>query len=996
MSKINPVSFTSAYSFGQGCVHPAEMAATLKNCGFTCLPLTDNLSSAGLVEGIKAAKEQNLVLLYGQQICCFSDFFLLYPDEESAFVWLHRLCSKILESPAEEPIDQRLIKVLINLPPAGEGRVIFSGKEEKIVFEIFQNSAWKCFFKAPQTLARIEHRRIGQLAQTFNFQFIFAPHLKICSRRDNDRLRLLRAISTQSLLDEVEPPGFSTPQSIDGGIWPTDLYPKATQINREFCLKPSWVPQTDVLHMPQVNNSKNDSEKILRQICLHHLNKKYPTIDQRIKQRFEFELKTINDLGFNDYFLLVNEITLKARELGVRVLGRGSAANSLISYILDFTQVDPIEHNLYFERFLNPFRKSPPDIDLDFSWKIRDQIYEFLKSRWGHEKVALISTHISYNGRSALRETGKALGVSNEELNYLSSLIGYQSLRKFLANPLANARFKPDLGRLEQHRKLLFMAASIEGLPAHFSIHAGGVVIAPDSLYNYTIIQPSSKVLPITQTEMRACEKLGLVKLDLLSQRALGVFADVSRFLEPEIKIPHDPVQIERDPAVTKALSQGKTLGVFYVESPGMRGLLAKMQCRTFAELVAASSIIRPGVAESGMMQEYLRRHLNPKAWKPIHPVMGEILAETYGIMVYQEDVMKVAHHIAGFSLADADVLRRAMSGKERSTNQMQLARSQFLAGAEKKSIEPRIAAEIWRQISSFCGYAFCKAHSASYAILSLQLLWVKVHHPRLFYAAVLNNRGGFYGPQAYISEAIRNGIKILPPDVNLSVEDFSLQDSALLTGLSFITDVKASTIKKIIDERSKAKFTSLEDFIYRIKPADDEWESLVCSQSLSKFGSQAHCRWSRKLFDGSGLLLNDSFKLPDQFLQKENRQTLIENELKALGFAVSGHPTEIFALPGNMVSSKHTAGQLNRKITVSGLLIAAKSVTTSKGERMKFLTLEDSDGLIETVFFPKYWKSNAISLDKAAVLSVSGLVKSDSGQIVVHGHRLKTLEKRR
>lgn len=991
MKKINaidnpaPLAFVSCFSFGKGCIEPLKMAKHLKSAGFSHLPITDQLSTAGLFNSLKAAETFQMQPLYGQKFVLKNKSILVYPDDKNAFCWLNHLISELRGKFSQDLLnsmeEKDLSDTIIRIPPKGSARVIFSGIFSEHLPEIFLDSGWEIFFAVGQTRKIDQVAAINSAIDYYQAKAIYAPEIFITSSADQQTLRLLTAIYNGNLYEStsIATPDFPIIKNLENS--------SALANNREFLNQPTFVPERGKLKMPSLGQSAEISRQMLREKCQAGLARKYPNINPAITQRVDFELATINELGFTDYFLVVDEITRKAKELGVRVLGRGSAANSIISYILDFTQVDPLKHNLYFERFLNPHRKSPPDIDLDFSWKIRDQIYQFLKERWGVSRVAMISTHIRLSGRSAMRETGKALGVNNEELNYLSSLLGHSSIEEFIKNPDKLARYRPDRARIEQHLGWLKMAAGVEGLPTHFSIHAGGVVIAPDSLYNYSILEPSSKVLPITHVEMHGCEEAGLVKFDLLSQRALGVYADVVKTIESSI--PDSSELIEQDQQIMQCLARGDTLGVFYIESPGMRGLLGKLQCQSFSELIAASSIIRPGVAESGMMQEYIRRHLNPNSWKPVHPLLGQILQETYGIMVYQEDVMKVAHHLAGFSLGEADILRRAMSGKERSPQQMQQAKERFLKGAAGNGIDKAIACEVWRQISSFCGYAFCKAHSAAYAVLSLELLWSKVHFPAVFFAAVINNRGGFYGPQAYISAAKRSGIKILPPEVNKSLDDFSIiAKNTLRTGLSFIANLAAATRRKIIETRDGKPFSSLIDFIDRVAPSEDEFENLVKSGSLKSFGEKTWCRWQFKTAKKAGLFSEELAALPAPLQNHGTVQSIIKDELKSLGFALSGHPTELF--PAGKILSNQLPALENRQVEVTGLLIATKSVTTSRNEKMKFITIEDRNGLIEVVIFPAVWKKISASLDKAMILTVGGTVKNDSGQLVINAKWLK------
>ncbi|MGM0598911.1 MAG: DNA polymerase III subunit alpha [Candidatus Rifleibacteriota bacterium] len=998
MQQVLPLSFISAFSFGHGCVLPTAMGEFLKNKNINHLPLTDLATTAGLPEAINVCNASGMDLLYGQTIIHSGGKLLMYPNDKEGFSWLNKFCSELLKKIAADKknvnfidkifSDSLLLRILNKFPPEGNGRIIICNSQNNSIFELFESCYWQIFYKVPENLSVTEHEESRQICRHYDFKPILAPTMKLFDSQQSKTMQLLTAIKRGKLLTEIKPEA-----SFDKFLIPdpdTEFILQALKNNKKFVKQKSWFPHTDKYEMPCYTDSKTKSTKLLKEVALRGLKKRYKTINRKIKNRFEFELEIINELDFTDYFLIVNDITSKAKELGVRVLGRGSAANSIVSYALDFTQVDPIEHNLYFERFLNQGRKSPPDIDLDFSWKIRDQMYKYLQNKWGAQKVALISTHITFNSRAAIRESGKTMGTTQADLDYLTNLVGRQNLKRFCQNPVEYSRFKPDKARLKELWPILKLAAQIEGLPSHFSLHAGGLVIALDSLYNYTITQPSSKVLPLTHIEMRGCEKFGLVKLDLLSQRALGVYADVSREIEAQNnqKIPSFE-QICSDKQLKEKLKNGRTMGVFYIESPGMRGLLSKLKCESFTGLVAASSIIRPGVAESGMMKEYINRHRAIKSWKPDHPLMGKILKETYGIMVYQEDVMKVAHITAGFSLTEADMLRRAMSGKERSFELMKKSKHKFIAGALKNKIPEKTANEIWRQISSFCGYAFCKAHSASYAVLSMQLLWMKIYYPAEFFSAVLNNRGGFYSQQAYTSEAKRNGLKLYPPDINCSRADCIPFKDGILIGLSFIGKLKSKTIEKITEIREKKLFTNVEQFIKSIKPDKSEWENLLRSGCLNEFGSPAASRWQEKLSSNEASLFNNFEILPLKCFKAPDRKERIKNEILSMGFSVSGHPTEL--LPEkNKLKPKIFRNFANQNVTITGLLIAVKSVTTSDDRKMKFITLEDVNSLYEIVVFPHYWEKSKVNLNNALFVKITGRIKNDNGTWVIHGHKIE------
>ncbi len=999
MSDLFPVGFKSAFSIGEGVIFPEQLALKMKSLGFDYLPITDSNSMGGLISAIDAAKRLDLRLLYGIEIF-FSDSFkiIFYPDDKTGFRWLNKfLSAKIVIiqnfSHNKKTNSAYLIDMLLqNLQEIqGYGRAIVSLKTPIEAIKILHQSNWELYAGIEPRAAVADWQNFQQVSRNFKIKDIAELILNAVQPEDAIKLRLIKAVKNNLLFNDVEPIEaiFPSKKLYDKSHFGGNL--ASIKNSFEFVSQPTYIPSTDKFFMPDFYNNKEMAEKTLYELSLDGLKAKFKQLTPIVLSRFEKEFNLIKEMGLVDYFLVVHDITRKSNELGHRVLGRGSAANSLISYALDFTQIDPIKHDLYFERFLNKGRKSPPDIDLDFSWKVRDQIYDYLKAKWGKDKVALISTHTTFRGRGAVRETAKTLGIPEYELSKITSAIGFRSLSDFRETFKSRPELDPNDFKRPEIKNLLRMSLSIEGLIAHSSLHAGGLVIAPETIFDFCATSPSSKVLNATQYEMRAIEKAGLVKLDILSQRALGVYSDVTQALlnkGEDLSPIMLPENLEDDRTTSELLKNGQTMGVFYIESPGMRNLLRKLSCSTFKGLVAASSIIRPGVAESGMMQEYIKRHRKEAKWTSLSPQMDEILADTHGVMVYQEDVMKVAARIAGFSLTKADYLRRAMSGKERSQENMIAVENDFISGAMKNGLSKKVASEIWRQVKSFCGYAFCKAHSASYAILSMQLLWLKSRFPALYMSATINNRGGFYGTQAYISESSRLGLKLYPPAINTSDDGFSPFKDGIITGLSFIGDLKTSTIEKILRERKILKFESLSDFLFRIRPDSSEYENLIKSGALSEFGSPAQCRWHRKIMPEGSLIITEQ-KIPDKFCVYPSRKEIIKSELESLGFAISGHPVELFDKPLNCISSDLIAKNIGKKVSTVGLLVAAKSVTTSKGDRMKFLTFEDEKGLTEITFFPGAWKRNARLLGKGGVFLISGKVDNEFGAISIIGDRL-------
>ncbi|MDD3740249.1 MAG: DNA polymerase III subunit alpha, partial [Bacteroidales bacterium] len=560
--------------------------------------------------------------------------------------------------------------------------------------------------------------------------------------------------------------------------------------------------------------SFSEDIRLLRKLSLKGFDKRYGHANRKAAERMRGELQIIEKMGFVSYFLIAHDIVRYAQSKGYFYVGRGSGANSIVAYCLGITDVDPIELNLYFERFLNPKRSSPPDFDIDFSWRDRDDVISYIFIRFGSEHAALLGAMSTFKSRSILRELGKVQGLPKEELDILAK------------NP-ASVKDKDEI-----HRRIIAMAAELSGFPNLRTIHAGGIIISEKPICYYTATDMPPKGFPTTQWDMYVAEDLGFEKFDILSQRGLGHIRDcveiVSENRNVEIDI-REVKNFKRDIKVNQFLSTGNTIGCFYIESPAMRGLITKLECQDYLTLVAASSIIRPGVAKSGMMKEYIIRYNNPENVKYLHPVMEEQLGETYGVMVYQEDVLKVCHHYAGMDLADADVLRRAMSGKFRSRTEFDKIREKFFELCQNLNRPEDISLELWRQIESFAGYSFSKAHSASYAVESYQSLYLKTYYPLEFMTAVINNFGGFYSTWVYFHEAKRLGATINLPCINEGDYLTTIKGRDIFVGFIHIQSLEQALVHQIIKERNEnGKFQSVEDFLNRCHIPDQQLNILI------------------------------------------------------------------------------------------------------------------------------------------------------------------------
>jgi len=700
-----------------------------------------------------------------------------------------------------------------------------------------------------------------------------------------------------------------------------------------------------------------------------------------VAKRLSYELKVIDGLAFASYFLIVWDIVREARARGIPTVGRGSAANSLVCRALGITEVDPIRHNLYFERFLNPERQDYPDIDIDFPWNRRDEMLDYVFKKYGHDRVALISAHVHFRGRSVLRETGKAIGIPIAEIDAFVKRLPHSadvSRLEEIRNTIPECRNLPLED--EPYKTMIALGKRIDGFPRHLSIHCGGIVICPFPITQRIPLEKTPKGLVVTQYDMYPVEDMGLLKIDLLAQKGLAVLADTVRDVEAHYKTRIDFSRIDpvADPKTCDLIREGKTIGCFYIESPGMRNLLKKLRVASFEMLTAASSIIRPGVADSGMMKSFIDRHNGKEKIRALHPRVEEILKDTFGVMIYQEDVIKVAHAIAGMSLGEAEGLRKCMS-KKRDWEDMNNYRERFLSGAMANGVAPKTAHEIWRQIESFAGYAFCKAHSASFAIVSYQTAYLKAHYPAEFMAAVLSNRGGFYDACAYVEEARRLGLAILPPHVNHSDSAFTAFPSnhsekgkrnGIRIGLSQVKGLTDSSIHSIVGKRRENLYTSLEDFLSRVAIDAHEAESLIRCGALDGLGpSRPNLLWRLKIFDrgrrrsSSRTARQTTFPQdkPGRVLPPLAEYSLREKllaELECLDIAVSAHLLSLYNIDGKNITPACEIPRLSgRLVTLVGWLINSKRTRTVKNEFMKFLMLEDATETFEVTLFPKIYR---------------------------------------
>ncbi|MEO6189138.1 MAG: DNA polymerase III subunit alpha [Saprospiraceae bacterium] len=732
--------------------------------------------------------------------------------------------------------------------------------------------------------------------------------------------------------------------------------------------------------------------RLLRKACEEGLPYRYPNPSPEVHRRLEKELDIIGQMNFASYFLINWDIVRYAQHKNYYYIGRGSGANSIVAYLLRITDVDPIELELYFERFINQFRSNAPDFDIDFSWTDRDDITRYIFERFGYQRTALLGSYNTFQHDAVIRELGKVFGIPAEEIDQLQ---------------------RPDrFPQVDQLGKLvLHYCELIKGFPNHLSIHSSGILISEEPISNYSATFLPPKGYPTTQFSMLEAEDIGLFKFDILSQRGLGKIKDSIELIEQNknVKIDiHDVERFKNDTRVKDLLRQGNAIGCFYIESPAMRTLLTKLQADDYLRLVAASSIIRPGVSRSGMMRAYIDRYRNPELRRKAREVLPElydILHETYGVMVYQEDVIRVAHEFADLSLAEADHLRRGMSWKFKQRNEFGRVRENFFSNCKKKGYADKLIEDIWMQIESFANYAFSKGHSASYAVESFQALFLKAYYPLEYMVATLNNGGGFYRPSLYLHEAKMQGAEIQLPCINTSEALCVIQGRKIYLGFRFVAELEEQIIYKILEERlHHGKFIDLPDFIRRV-PMSIEQARIIIRAGAFSFTSRSKkellwevhslLRPSKTQYQREVLFTPETkqWKLP---ALNNSRLEQAFDEIELFGFSLCSPFELLKEHPTENTRAADLPKLIGKPVSIAVSLVVVKTTFTHKGDRMCFGTFLDMDGYwVDTVHFPPALKAFPFRgigcyLVKGRVMEEYNSISIDVSSI----HRLETIDR--
>jgi DNA-directed DNA polymerase III PolC len=660
-------------------------------------------------------------------------------------------------------------------------------------------------------------------------------------------------------------------------------------------------------------------------------------------RRLRRELGVVGELGFAPYFVMLADLAAFCRRSDIAHCGRGSAAGSVVAWTLGLTQVDPLEHGLLFERFLSRARRDLPDVDLDLDWRRRAEVIEHLGTTHGVDRVAGVATHVRFGLRGAVRAMGRTLGVDQEDVTRLSRALGGLPAVDDLAVADACRRHGIPAAR-EPWRSLLDAATAVAGLPRHLGLHPSGVVVGPQPLSRSIPLFRSASGPVATQWDGEAVAAAGWVKLDLLGNRSLGVLHDVRS----------SPPAKSLDDATADLLRQGATVGCFHLESPAVRSLMRRMECRTEGDVVAASAVVRPGVASSGMLRTYLDRRAGRPS-SPIHPALARLLPRTHGVLVFQEDVMLVAHGLCGLPLVDADELRRALVQPHR-RHRLAAFRERFVRGAAASGMSGADARGLWDQVASFAGYAFCRAHAASFARVGIEAAHHKAHRPAAFMAAVLSNGGGFYHPSVYLSECRRLGLRLESVCVQRGDVPYRGRGDRVRVGLMQVRALRGDRAERIVTQRRRfGPFNSRDDLADRVGLDDRELDALERCGALDAVEGVS-------LRTGPGRLLD---------------------EIDTLGVGVSGHPMDLLApfMSSDRVPAVELGAHVGRRVLVAGWPVAARTLTT-RGRPMELITLEDESGLLDAAVFPDAYERCARLLSQRVPCCARGRVTREDSVV--------------
>jgi len=1001
----------SAFSFLRGLASPQALAETAARYGMPALALTDHHSLTGAIEFYSACRELgvqpisglevSLAPLPSGQIATPGNLVLLAMDM-SGWRSLCRLSSSLTGDGASLPFERLAQETsgllcltggvtgsLYSLAAARQSQA--AGAWLSQLGELFPERLYVELQSHYATDAELNIALVS-LARKLNLPILATHAVHYLDPQQADLQHVVSAIRSLRPLHDLPPGAVAPPQA--HFLAPDEIYarfehfPTALERMLEVASRCQLELPLGVPHFPEIPLPPGQTAlDVLRQKAEAGARQLYHPLSPQVQKRLEHEISVIGECGYATLFLIVEQILTYARQQGVPISSRGSAASSLVAHCLGITSPDPLRLDLYFERFLNPARSTPPDIDTDLCSRRRDLVIRYVYDHFGLDRVATVCTINRFRSRSALREVAKASGLPPEQVSQLAESLPYRwfgppNRRSDNTSPYAELM---DAYPAPLHQSIFAHAEALIGLPHHLSVHPGGVVISPGPLTDLVPTQMAAKGVTITQFDLGSIERMGLVKIDLLGIRGLTVVGDVAEAIAAQTDPPPgtslavlDAIP-EQDPLVQDMLRHGRTIGCFQIESPGMRATLREIGAQSVDDIMVALALYRPGPLTGGLKDAFVRRHLGKEPVTYLHPALEPLLADTYGVILYQEQVLRIAHSLAGLSLSEADLLRRAMSHFDPG-KQMQTLKEKFIAGAaEHNQVPAEVAEQVWEYMAAFAGYGFPKAHAASYALIGWRSAWCKWHYPAEFMAAVLANWGGYYSQRVYLTEARRLGLVIRPPLVNLAWREFSVQQidgqPTLVMGLDQVKELTRRTQTAI---QSQRPFRSFADFLARVDPRPVEVENLVKVGALEGFGRIPSLL--RQLANGGWqggqmpLFSIDNSPTEDWSLAEK-----VAAQEALLGVSLIAHPLELAAeriAAIGALTTLEAASRIGQRVRVAGMRMTWRRTPTTRGDFIYFMALEDLEGMLDVVIFADVYRRARISFAKPGPYIVEGTIE--------------------
>ncbi len=974
----------STFSKMSGTATPRQIIERAKAYHQSHLALTEINGLWGFIRFVQIARDNNIQPIAGTNIITATDDIILLAENQSGYENICRAISKVHDNPN--------LSISEILKHNYKGIFVLAHQENTLKQLSQFISDTHLFVELRYGVTEHEAKR---LSGKFNLEIVATGDAYFLQPEDQKTHKILRAIDKNLTLSQLKSKDYKSEQHyFRSEKEMINLFPNSldainnAQYLAERC-KTNWTYVNTIFPGMSLKETHHANKK-LREIVYQGVKKRYGKISEAVKKRIEYELSIIIQKGFAPYFLVVWDIVKQTRA----TIGRRSGAASIVSYCLFITQVDPIKYNLCFERFIHPERVDMPDIDVDFPWDERNDILDYIFKKYGLERTAMVSNQVFMQPRSSIREVSKVYGLSNEEIKAVTKRIGYH---RHLSNMVewirTDNRFQ-NLDIDDTLKEILEESEKVIGVFQYSSVHPGGVIIVPDEIRKYVPVLIATKGVQIVEWEKDQVEDSRLLKIDILGNRSLAVVRDTLKQIGiyRNEYMNYHTIQAVGDPKTEALMKAGRTMGIFYIESPATRQLLAKAGVVNFEHVVIYSSIIRP--AANRYINIMLER-IHGKPWKLLHPDL-KCLNESYGIMVYEEQVSMVARDIAGFSYAESDYLRKIIS-RPSLEHLVPYWKRKFISGAIRRGYSEELAITLWEMIQSFSGYSFCKPHSASYAMLSFTCAYLKAHYPAEFLAAVITNQGGYYSTYAYLSEARRFGIRILPPHINFSGREYKGRKNKIRMGFMAIKGLQQKCINAILKERKAGYFKSLDDFLIR---TDIDFADAMLLTNAGCFNElEPELTHKEIAFKVASFYLQEGERKSTQIsiskkLLSHDQKLMLE--IESFGFPISEHPlTKYLPIFNNKIKkAKDLSKYLGQTINLAGVYITRKVTTTKKREPMEFVTFEDETDIYECIMFPKVFTEYSDLLNWETLFVLRGKVEKAFGVYTVTIEKLASLQR--